>query len=206
MLTFYYSPGSSALAAHIALEEAGAEYELRLVALGKQEHLEPDYRSVNPKARIPSLQTPEGILTENPAILAYIALSHPDAGLLPETDFEVAQAYSFNAYIVSTVHVAFAHFQKGSRWSDDPAAIETMRAKVPENLEAEAALIEKHFFKGPWVLGEGYSICDPYCFLVHRWMEKSGADITKFKRLAGHVEAMRARPAVQRVMAVHGLE
>jgi glutathione S-transferase len=203
MLIFYYSKGSSALAAHILLEEVGADYEAQHVALAKQEHMEPGYLAVNPKGRIPALETTDGFLSENPAILTYIAQTHPEAGMLPDTPYEAARVHAFNAYLSSTVHVAFAHFQKGARWSDDPAAIETMRAKVPVNLAEAAKLIEDHYFKGPWVMGDLYTIADPYLFLLHRWMEKAGTEIAPFEKLAAHVAAMRKRPAVQRALEAH---
>lgn len=203
MLIFYYSKGSSALAAHILLEEVGADYEAQHVALAKQEHMEPGYLAVNPKGRIPALETTDGFLSENPAILTYIAQTHPEAGMLPDTPYEAARVHAFNAYLSSTVHVAFAHFQKGARWSDDPAAIETMRAKVPVNLAEAAKLIEDHYFKGPWVMGDLYTIADPYLFLLHRWMEKAGTEIALFEKLAAHVAAMRKRPAVQRGLEAH---
>ncbi len=203
MLIFYYSKGSSALAAHILLEEAGANYEARHVALAQQEHMDPGYLAVNPKGRIPALETRDGFLSENPAILTYIAQTHPEAGMLPDTPYEAARVHAFNAYLSSTVHVAFAHFQKGARWTDDQAAIETMRAKVPVNLAEAAKLIEDHYFKGPWVMGDRYTIADPYLFLLHRWMEKAGTEFAPFEKLAAHVAAMRERSAVLRALEAH---
>lgn len=203
MLVFYYSKDSSALAAHILLEEVCAKYDARLVSIRKEEHLDPNFLSVNPKGRIPALQTPHGVLTENPAILAYIAQTHPEAELLPDAPFAAAQAQAFNAYLASTVHVAFAHWQRGARWADEVTAIEAMRTRVPENMAEAARLIETHYFRGPWVLGDRFSICDPYLFILHRWMGKCGMDIASFPRLAAHVGDMHARPAVQRALEIH---
>jgi len=78
MLTFFYSPGSCALASHIALEDAGASYELKRVDFRKTEQQSPDYLAVNPKGRVPALATPLGAVTENPAILAFIAVWRQD--------------------------------------------------------------------------------------------------------------------------------
>ncbi len=86
MLTFYYATNTCALASHIALEEAGANYETRWIDFGAAEQTKPDYLKINPKGRVPSLATERGVLTETPAILAYIAQTHPEAQLAPLDD------------------------------------------------------------------------------------------------------------------------
>ena len=76
MLTFYYATNTCALASHIALEEAGATYETRWIDFAAAEQTKPDYLKINPKGRVPALVTERGVLTETPAILAYIAQTH----------------------------------------------------------------------------------------------------------------------------------
>ena len=83
MLTFYYATNTCALASHIALEEAGADYATRWIDFGAAEQTKPEYLKINPKGRVPSLETERGVLTETPAILAYIAQTHPEAQLAP---------------------------------------------------------------------------------------------------------------------------
>ena len=97
MLTLYYSPGACSLAPHIALEEAGAPYALQLVSIPKGEQQAPEYLSVNPRGKIPALRTGEGVLTENVAILTYVARSFPQAQLLPEEPIEMARCISHMA-------------------------------------------------------------------------------------------------------------
>src|SRR5271157_3757143 len=84
MLTLYYSPGACSMAPHIALEEAGAPYTLQLVSIPKGEQQAAKYLNVNPRGKVPTLMTDEGVLTENVAILTYIARSSPHAKLLPD--------------------------------------------------------------------------------------------------------------------------
>ena len=122
MLKLYYSKGSSAIAAHILLEEVGADYDAIEVSIAKGAHRNPEFLSRNPKGRIPVLQTPDGVITENPAILEYIATTHPDAGLLPKSAFEQAQARSLAAYLCATVHVAFAHHAAWPLRSSSPSS------------------------------------------------------------------------------------
>ncbi|WVT74167.1 glutathione S-transferase N-terminal domain-containing protein [Sinorhizobium chiapasense] len=202
MLKLFYAPGTCSLASHIALEEAGADYEARRVDFSTAEQTKPDYLAVNPKGRVPALLTGRGVVTETPAILTYIAETHPAANLAPRGDaFAFAQLQSFMNYLCSTVHVAHAHGRRGARWADDPAAHEAMRAKVASNMTACFELIENRMFEGPFVMGEAYSIADPYLFTIAGWLEADGVDPTLFPKVLDHRNRMTARPAVARVLA-----
>ncbi|HKK98113.1 MAG TPA: glutathione S-transferase family protein [Marivita sp.] len=205
MLTLYYAKGSSALASHILLEEVGAEYAAHEVPIQQGAHKEPSYIEINPKMRVPALRTPQGIITENPAILTYVAATHPAAGMLPDDPFERAQVDALNAYLCATMHVAFAHKLRGARWADSEEALSDMAAKVPSNLADCAALLEEHFIKGPWAMGDTYTTCDAYLALVPRWLSVAGVDLAEYPKLKAHREASLQRPATLSVMAVHGL-
>lgn len=205
-MKLYYFPGSCSFASHIALAEAGADYEAIRVDLRGGEQQTPGYLAVNPKGRVPALITDQGILTETPAILAFIAQSFPNAGLAPLDDpFAFARVQAFNAYLSSTVHVAHAHGMRGYRWADDPAAIAEMSRKTPQVMGDCFALIEAEMFKGPWVMGETYTICDPYLFTLAGWLERDSVDPTRFPKVLDHRNRMGVRPAVQKVLAEMGL-
>lgn len=202
MLKLFYTPGTCSLASHIALEEAGADYEVHRVDFSKAEQTKPDYLTINPKGRVPALVTDRGILTETPAILAYIAQSFPKARLAPLDDpFEFARLQSFLSYLCSTVHVAHAHARRAARWADDPAAQEAMKAKVPQNMADCFALIERTMFVGPFVRGDAYSVADPYLFTIAGWLESDGVDPARFPRILDHRNRMAERPAVAKVLA-----
>jgi glutathione S-transferase len=202
MLKLYYSPGSCALASHIALEEAGATYETVRLDFSSDEQRKPAYLNVNPKGRVPALATEKGIVTETPAILAYIAQSFPAAKLAPVNDpFAFARVQEFNNYICATVHVAHAHNRRGYRWADEPSALEAMKKKVPQSVGAAYALIEEGMLAGPWVMGETYTICDPYLFTVSNWLAGDGADLSRLPRVMDHNKHMAERPAVKRSIA-----
>lgn len=203
MLTLYYAKGTAALPVHIALEEAGAEYDLRLLDFAAKDHQKPEYLSINPKGRVPAMATPDGILTETPALLAYIGQTFEAAKLIPDTPFGFAKAQEFNLYLAATVHVAHAHKLRGSRWSDDAASHDAMRAKVAQNMTECAALIENRYLKGPWVTGDQYTICDPYLLLIARWLKGDGVDESAFPNILAHRVRMEARPAVQSVLKLH---
>lgn len=201
MLKLFYSPGACSLASHIALEEAGVPYELMRLNFKADDQRKPEYLKVNPKGRVPALVTDRGILTESPAILAYIAQTFPAAKLAPTDAFDFARAQAFNSYLCSTVHVSHAHRVRGNRWVDDPAAIKEMQRKVPETVGAAFALIENGMLEGPWVMGQDYSICDGYLFTMAQWMEGDGVDLSKLPRVMEHRVRVAERPAVKRALA-----
>ncbi len=202
MLTLYYAPNTCALASHIALAEAGAAYELRRVDFRKTEQQTPEYLAINPKGRVPAMATPRGILTETPAILAFIAQSFPTAKLAPLDDaFAFAELQSFNSYLCATLHVAHAHGRRAYRWADDPAAQAAMQKKVPQSVGACFELIEHGMLKGPWVMGEAYTIADPYLFTVGKWLEGDGVDTARVPRVLEHRRRMLERPAVNQALA-----
>ncbi|WP_068875077.1 MULTISPECIES: glutathione S-transferase family protein [unclassified Phenylobacterium] len=201
MLKLFYSPGSCSLASHIALEEAGAAYEAVKVDLRRSEQRRPEYLALNPKGRVPALVTDKGVLTETVAILAYVAQTHPQKALLPTDPWDLAQAQAFNSYLASTVHVAHAHRFRGSRWADEESSFEDMRRKVPQAMAEAFALIEREMLRGPWVLGERFSVCDGYLFTLADWLEGDGVDLAQLPRVHAHRERVRARPAVSKVLA-----
>ncbi|MDC1117699.1 glutathione S-transferase family protein [Alphaproteobacteria bacterium] len=203
MLTFYYAKSSAAYAPHILLEDIGADYNAVRIDFMTGEQRSPAYLAVNPKGRLPSLVTEKGVLTETPAILVYLAQRFPEQDLAPSDPFEFAIAQAFNSYMASTVHVAHAHKHRGARWADDPAAHEAMSAKVKENMTEYAQMIETHYFKGPYVLGDKFSFCDPYMALVTRWFKDDEVDLDSFAKIRAHDALMRERPSMQRVLELH---
>lgn len=204
MLTLYYAAGTCSLATHIALIDAGAPYQTVRISFARQEQSKPEYLAINPKARVPSLVTEHGVLTETPALLAYIAQRFPHARLAPLDDpFAFARAQEFNNYLCSTAHVAHAHRTRGHRWVDpaDTAAIAAMQRRVPSSVTAIFELIDTKMLKGPWVLGDDYSICDAYLFTLSQWLEVDGVDLTRIPRVRDHRTRMGERASVKRAIA-----
>jgi glutathione S-transferase len=205
MLKLYYAPGTCALASHIALEEAGADYDGVRVDMSASQQRSPEYLKINPKGRVPALVTDRGILTETPAILAFVAQRHPGAKLAPLDDaFGFARIQAFNSYLCSTVHPAHAHRVRGTRWADDPAAIAELKRKAPQVVAECFDLIEREMFAGPWVMGDTYTIADPYLYTLETWWEGDSVDPARIPKLADHRKRMAARPAVQRALAAEG--
>ena len=109
MLTLYYWPGASSVIPHVALKEIGAPYALKLVNLAKGEDKGAAYLKINPRGKVPALSIDGNVLTENVAILTYLAKQFPDARLLPQDLSEEAQCISTLAWFASAVHPTFAH-------------------------------------------------------------------------------------------------
>lgn len=204
MLKLYYAAHSCALATHIVLEEVGADYSTVRIEFAKEQQKSAEYLKVNPKGRVPALVTDKGILTETPAMLVYVAQSFPASQLaLMDDPFAFAQVQSFNSYLCSHLHVAHAHRMRGHRWvdADDAHSIAAMQRKVPESVGGAFEMIERDMLKGPWVMGEHYTICDPYLFTLAQWMEKDGVDLTRIPRVVDHRRRMSERPGVKKAIA-----
>ncbi|WP_232098358.1 glutathione S-transferase family protein [Aeromonas veronii] len=184
----------------IALLEANAPFQPRLVNLAAGEQRDPAYLAINPKGRVPALVTAQGTLTETPALLLYVAQRFPDAKLAPlDNPFLLARMQEVNSFLASTVHDA--HGRRGSRWADDEQAIAAMQQKVASNMRDGFAQIEQHYLAGPWVLGEQFSVADIYLFVVAGWLKSDGVEISEFPKVAEHYQRMLSRPAVAKALA-----
>jgi glutathione S-transferase len=202
MDVFYFAANSCALATHLALVHAGAPFKAVRLDLTKFDQRSPEYLRVNPKGRVPTLLTARGILTETPALLQYVAQRYPDSQLAPLDDaFTLAEMNAFNSYLCSTVHVAHAHRMRGQRWADEPEALEAMRRKVPQAMGDAFALIEEGMLRGPWVLGERFSVSDYYLLAMARWLEGDSVDLARLPRVVEHRARMLRLSLVQDVIA-----
>jgi glutathione S-transferase len=204
MLKLFYAAHTCSLATHIVLEEVGADYSTARIDFARNEQRSPGYLKVNPKGRVPALVTDRGVLTETPAMLVFVAQSFPAARLAPIDDpFAFAEMQAFNSYLCSTLHIAHAHRMRGPRWvdADDAAAIAAMQRKVPQSVTACFELIEHDMLEGPWVMGERYTICDPYLFTLAQWLEADGVDPKRIPKVIDHRRRVGERAAVRKAIA-----
>nr|WP_250809648.1 glutathione S-transferase family protein [Neorhizobium tomejilense] len=202
MYTLFFSPNACSLASHIALAESGLPYEIKWVKFADKEQQSEAYLKINPKGRVPALATDRGIITESVAILAFIAQAAPEAKLAPLDDpFLFGKMQAFNAYIASTVHVAYAHWRRGYRWADNQSSFDDMAAKAPKVFHDCFQVIEGSLLEGPYVLGETYSVADAYLYLMTDWLANMKLDRADFLKVNAHYERMKQRPAVQRALA-----
>lgn len=208
MLTLYYLPGACSLVPHIVLEEAGADYRRYLVDYDGGETGRPEFRAISPLGRVPVLLTDRGPLTENPAILAYIAQSHPAAGLAPFDDpFAFARVQAFNLFMANSIHVAFRQIRFPDTHADGEAAAIALREKVPELSDRYFAVIEQGLADGrPFVHGDRFTISDAYLFVYANYLRAGDrGDPSLVPNVVAHRARIRTRPAVQRILEVEGL-
>lgn len=196
-MKLYYAPGTIATASAIALEESGIDYTPVRVDFSKGEQKEAAYAAINPKGRVPALETASTILTETGAILEYIAAKSP--GLMPTESLHAAKARSVMYYLASTMHVNHAHRFRGARWADKESSWADMTAKVPETMTASAAFVEKECLTGPYILGETFCVADAYLFTICNWLTGDGVDTGPFSKIRAHMTAMEMRASVKAV-------
>lgn len=202
MLKLYYAPGTISIVVAIALEEAGLDYEPIKVDFGAAAQTKPEYLAINPKGRVPALITEAGtILTETGALLDYIAALAPHAGLIPTNPEDAAHMRSVMYYMASTMHVAHAHRMRGSRWADQKSSWDDMQAKVPETVAASAAFVQSDCLRGDYVMGDTFSLADPYAFVVCSWMEGDGVPPSDYPAIENFLTKMEARTSVKTVRA-----
>ncbi|WP_425084910.1 glutathione S-transferase family protein [Ruegeria profundi] len=196
-MQLYYAPRTISVAVAIALEEAGLDYEAIRLDFADGEQTKPAYKQINPKGRVPALAVDGGILTETGALLDYIATIAPQAGLVPEDPVMAARMRELMYYLASTMHVNHAHKMRGHRWADKKSSWKDMKDKVAQTMTASCKYISSNGLRGPFVLGEAFSLADAYLYVVCSWLEGDGVDVSAFPKILVFREAMEARPSVQ---------
>ncbi|MCD6075042.1 MAG: glutathione S-transferase family protein [Rhodospirillales bacterium] len=185
MLTFYFAPGSSSMAVHIALYEIGMPFDARALSFAKKDQLRPDHLALNPEGKVPVLIVEGKALTEVAACLYYLAKAHPEADLIPKDLVGEAQAISWMSFVAATIH---------------PAG----RVGGPDNVKKAFGFAERKLGTNEWTLG-AYSIADIHLFRLY-WRYRTHAtrslNPADTPHLEAHFNRMMARPAVQRTIEV----
>ncbi len=198
-MRLYYAPNTISVAVAIALHEAELAFEPVLVNFQHAAQTKADYLSINPKGRVPTLETGGALLTETGALLEFVASSAPAAGLTPKDPLEAAHMRGVMYFVASTMHVNHAHKMRGTRWAQNPESHADMAAKVPANMTENAQYIQAHCLRGDFVLGARFSLADPYLFVICCWLEGDGVDLATVPAVKAYIERMRGRASVKRV-------
>ena len=199
MLQLHYAPNTISIVVAIALNEGGVHYQPIRVDFASAEQTKPAYRAINPKARVPALATPGGILTETGAIIEYLADTAVPA-LRPVDPFQAARMREVIFYVATTMHVNHAHRMRGYRWADQQSSFDDMAAKVPETMAESCAYVET-LIEGPLLFGDHVTLADIYLFVVSHWLGGDGVDVTNYPKLTAFREAMLTRPSVLKALA-----
>jgi glutathione S-transferase len=179
-MKLYYSPGACSLADHIVLEWIGKPYEA--VRVTRDDRKAPEFLAINPAGAVPALEHDGWVLTQNSAILSYLADLHPESSLGGDGSAKSrAEVNKWVAFSNSDVHPAFHPIFGSTAYLED------------------AALIDKD-----WLAGSR-SVADPYLYVTYRWARATGVDIAGLDNLAAFASRIEADTAVQKVLKHEGL-
>jgi glutathione S-transferase len=198
-ITLYWYPGTCARVPFVALEEIGVPFDVHVVNRDAGEDRSPQYRALNPKGKVPTLVVDGHPITENPAIQVYLAQSFPDAHLLPSDPWIALDALSTMAWFASGVHPLVRRLRFPASVSEEPAALESVRAIARAQLEEAFAILEQRLGEREWLYGE-WSIVDAYMLWLWFRAAGSGMDGSAFPRCKDHARRVEQRPSVARVL------
>ncbi|MGE0152353.1 MAG: glutathione S-transferase family protein [Reyranellaceae bacterium] len=202
MLKLFYSPGACSLASHIALIETGAPFELSKVPVADKSNRQPDYLAVNPRGFIPALAVDDWIMTENAAIMLYLAQRYPAANLLPAEPAPLAKALEWLAWQSSTAHPAFAHLWRPERFVDTPEGQEIVKKAAIARARAVGEEIEAWLKRNDYAAGLGFSAADGMFLVLYRWLWRAGepVDERSFPAWTRYAERLGERPSVRQAL------
>ena len=202
-MKLYTSPGACSLADHIALQWTGAPFEAQVVS--REQRRQPDFLALNPDGAVPVLQNGDWVLTQNAAILNYIADKFPEAKLggdgSPESRAEVNR---WLAFVNSDLHPAFKPIFGSTSYLGDQAFIEKSQDNARKQLRGMFERADAQLAGKDWLTG-ARSIVDPYLFVVTQWAKKTGVDLSGLDNLARFDAHMAADPGVQAALKAEGL-
>jgi len=201
-ITLHFAPHTCARVAMIALEEAAYPYQTEIVAFMRGDHRAPRYLALNPKGKVPALIVDGQVLTENVAILTWLADRFPDAGLLPALvePFARAQVVADLSFCASGLHPIVTRLRIPQYFCDTLEGVPRTFAMAEEAMRPNFQIIEERLSRNAWWYGERWSIMDAYINWV--WFRVAGTafDVSAYPHFSRHDERIRLRPAVQRAL------
>ena len=203
-LKLFVAPNTCARVATIALEEIGVPFDTSLIRTAANQQNSPEFLKVNPKGKVPTLLIDGAPLTENVAILSWLAATYPDAHLMPATDdkLEDLKQTADLAFFAGTVHPVVTRIAMPMKMMEDAElAFETVRPQGVADMNKIMTMIDARLAQGPWWYGDTWSIVDGYLFWVWGRITGVGFDGSAFPNIERHFALNNDRPAVQRAMA-----
>ena len=200
--TLYFAPHTCARVALTALEQAEASYVLSTVAFVAGDHRKPAFLAVNPKGKVPALAIDGLYLTENVAILDYLAERFPDAALLPPADSPATRAARLAdlAWCASTLHPIVTRIRMAPMIAGPDCAAAVWRAACTA-MDPNFALIEARLAQGRWWYDAQWSVMDAYLAWIFFRVAGARYDTSRFPAFSAHHAAHHERPAVLRALA-----
>ena len=204
-IKLWYSPGACSLASHILLKETGVDFETAMLDVYKG--LPEEFRAINPKLRIPVLSIDRQVITESPAILTAISQLSPEKYLMGKTNLEIVRAYEWLNWLSGTLHgQAFGGLFRAHRFSDDPSAYESIRAKSLKTVRECFDMIEQDL-SGVHAVGDSFTAVDAFLYVFYRWGASLGMDMKEqYPKFTNLVVKLAQRQSVQEALNMEGQE
>jgi glutathione S-transferase len=202
-MKLYTKPGACSMADHIALRWIGKPFDLQVMdAAGMKT---PDFLKLNPAGAVPVLEVDGWVLTQNAAILNFLADTFPESGLGGDgTPKSRAEINRWLAFLNADVHTAFHPMFGSTRYLGDEAMIEKSKTNARQKLRELYERLDAQLAGKDWLTGSR-SIADPYLFVTLRWARATQVDLSGLENLAKFFERMRADADVAAAMAAEGL-
>lgn len=200
MLKLHHAPMACSLATRFALAESGLPHEVAIVRTARGENKTAAYLAINPRGKVPALQTDDGVLTESTAILPFVADLAPEAGLLPPPGgFARAQAQAWLSFLSSTVHAAYTGALRADAF--EGCDVEAVRNLHLARLQTALQEVDAHLADRAFVLDD-LSVCDLYLlvFLLWRGAPAVAGRLAPLPNLDQFQQRMLARPALAAVL------
>ena len=197
-MKLYYTPGACSLADHIVLEWIGKPYRTQRVS--REQRKAPEYLKINPAGAVPALEHDGWVLTQNAAILDFLADAFPETGLggdgTPKSRAEVNEWLSF---VNSDVHPAFKPLFGATAYLGDEAVIDKTKADARTKLRGHFERLDAQLAGKDWLTGSR-SIADPYLFVVARWAKSNGVDLSGLDSIERFVRNMEQDAGVRKAL------
>jgi glutathione S-transferase len=200
MLTLYFSPGACSMASHIGLEETGAAYQEKPTLLPKGEHKSEEYLRVNPRGKVPALSVDGRVITENTAILTYLARRFPEKKLLPLDPIEEAQCIATMAWFSNSVHPPYTHYLRPERYAQGEAAQAAVKTMAKETFLKQCEEIDSILKGKQWIMGDQYTVADPYALVFYGWGMRAHFPLHELSAYTAWKDRMLERPAVNKIL------
>ena len=200
MMKLYFSPGACSTASHIGCEETGAQYEEKLTSLPKGEHKTEAYLKINARGKVPALEVDGHVITENTAILTYLAKRFPEKNLWPKDPINEAHCVGTMAWLSNTVHPSFTHIFRPEKFVEGDEAKKSVKEMGKKSFWENLQEVDRLMQGKQWMLGDQYTVADCYGIVFYGWGTRVELPMADLKNYTAWKDRMLQRPAVKKVL------
>ena len=202
-MKLHTKPDACSTAVHIDLAWTGQPFEVEV--MDAESMKAPAFRALNPAGSVPVLVDGDFVLTQNAAIVGYIADTFPQAGLGGDGSArQRAEATRWLAFVNSDLHPAFKPLFGPGNYIEDPAQHDAVKAAARKRVRGLFESADRQLQGREWLAGFR-SYADPYLYITLRWAGRVGIDLSGLEQLAAFSARMEADAGVQRALKAEGL-